>query len=79
MEFFTCILQKKVPQPEPDLPDDEVKASAAGKWALELGRPEPSTFTVDDSNMASFIQVKPQFEDTKFIVASTVKIRVFVR
>ncbi|KAK2581512.1 hypothetical protein KPH14_005173 [Odynerus spinipes] len=75
---ITSILQKRPPHPEPDLPDD-LKRLALEKWKLELNRQEPITFTIDDNNMTSFIDVKAQFLKPRYIVDDDVTVEVIIR
>ncbi|XP_033218517.1 trafficking protein particle complex subunit 11 [Belonocnema kinseyi] len=72
------ILQRKPPNPEPDLPENE-KISPLPKWNSQLNQPEPILFTMDDNNAASFIEVKARFTEPKYSVNSTVTIEVLVR
>ncbi|XP_024945200.1 trafficking protein particle complex subunit 11 [Cephus cinctus] len=71
------ILQKKPPNPEPDLPDAE-KVSAIEKWMSLLSQNDPFVFTIDD-NMATFIEVKARFSQPKYTVNTTVTVEVFIR
>ncbi|XP_020292596.1 trafficking protein particle complex subunit 11 [Pseudomyrmex gracilis] len=73
----TNILQRKPPNPEPDLPDD-VKHLAMEKWMLELSRPEPSSFTIDDNNM-TFVELKARFLQRTYAVNTPVTVEVIVR
>lgn len=77
-ENISSILQKRPPHPEPDLPDD-LKRLALEKWKVELSRQEPIVFTIDDNNMASFIDVKAQFLKSKYIVDEDVTVEVIIR
>ncbi|XP_076654121.1 trafficking protein particle complex subunit 11 gry isoform X2 [Halictus rubicundus] len=72
------ILNKKPPNPEPNLPDD-VKLPALEKWETELNKVEPIVFTIDDSNMSSFVEVKGRFLQPKYAVNSLVSVEVIVR
>nr|XP_034182161.1 trafficking protein particle complex subunit 11 isoform X1 [Osmia lignaria]XP_034182162.1 trafficking protein particle complex subunit 11 isoform X1 [Osmia lignaria]XP_034182163.1 trafficking protein particle complex subunit 11 isoform X1 [Osmia lignaria]XP_034182165.1 trafficking protein particle complex subunit 11 isoform X1 [Osmia lignaria]XP_034182166.1 trafficking protein particle complex subunit 11 isoform X1 [Osmia lignaria] len=72
------ILHKKPPNPEPDLPDD-MRHTALEKWVMELNRPEPLVFTIDDNNMSSFIEVKARFLQPKYAVNSTIDTEVIIR
>ncbi|KAK0178490.1 hypothetical protein PV327_007378 [Microctonus hyperodae] len=75
---IVSILQRRSPQPEPDLPDD-AKAFAIEKWATELNRSDKFTFIIDDTNMSSFINVKTRFSSCKYVVGQSVIIEIFVR
>ncbi|XP_076289261.1 trafficking protein particle complex subunit 11 gry isoform X2 [Lasioglossum baleicum] len=72
------ILNKKPPNPEPNLPDD-VKLPALEKWETELNKVEPIVFTIDDNNMSSFVEVKARFLQPKYAVNSLVNVEVIVR
>ncbi|KAH0955604.1 hypothetical protein HN011_000445 [Eciton burchellii] len=71
------ILQKKPPNPEPDLPDD-VKQLAMEKWALELNCPEPSLFTIDDNNM-TFVDLKARFLQRIYTVNTMITVELVIR
>ncbi|KAI4476951.1 hypothetical protein M0804_013131 [Polistes exclamans] len=75
---ITNILEKRPPHPELDLPDD-LKRLALEKWKLELARQEPIIFTIDDNNMASFIDVKAQFLKSSYMVNENVTVEVIIR
>ncbi|XP_011691077.1 PREDICTED: trafficking protein particle complex subunit 11-like [Wasmannia auropunctata] len=72
------ILQKKPPNPEPDLPDD-IKHPAVEKWMLELNRSEPNIFTIDDNNMTSFVDLKARFLQQTYAVNTMITVEVIVR
>ncbi|XP_015435876.1 PREDICTED: trafficking protein particle complex subunit 11 [Dufourea novaeangliae] len=72
------ILNKKPPNPEPNLPDD-VKLPALDKWVMELNQSEPIVFKIDDNNMSSFVEVKARFLQPKYAINSTVSVEVIVR
>ncbi|XP_014475297.1 PREDICTED: trafficking protein particle complex subunit 11 [Dinoponera quadriceps] len=72
------ILQKKPPNPEPDLPDD-VKHLAMEKWALELSCPEPSIFKIDDNNMTSLVDLKARFLKPTYAVNTMITVEVIIR
>ncbi|XP_051176751.1 trafficking protein particle complex subunit 11 [Leptopilina boulardi] len=71
------ILQRKPPNPEPDLPEHD--KSVVQKWNSELSRPEPILFTIDDNTTLSFIEIKTRFTEPKYTVNSNVTIQVLVR
>ncbi|KAJ8683030.1 hypothetical protein QAD02_018822 [Eretmocerus hayati] len=72
------ILENKPPNPEPNLQND-LRDSAADKWISQLSKPEPLTFTIDDDNMASFIDVKASFTSPKYTLNSVITIQIFIR
>ncbi|XP_023290786.1 trafficking protein particle complex subunit 11 isoform X2 [Orussus abietinus] len=78
-ENILNILRRKVPNPEVDLPENSIGLSME-KWTAELNRPEPLLFTIDDNNMATFVEVKARFTEGPLIsVDSVLIVEVFVR
>jgi len=59
------------------LPDD-VKQLAMEKWALELNRPEPSLFTIDDNNM-TFVDLKARFLQRIYTVNTMITGELVIR
>lgn len=49
------------------------------KWAIELSRPEPSIFTIDDNNMTSFIDLKTRFLQRAYAVNTMIIVEVIIR
>lgn len=56
-----------------------MRHTALEKWVMELNRPEPLIFTIDDNNMSSFIEVKARFLQAKYAVNSTIDTEVIIR
>lgn len=60
------------------MPDD-VKPLAMEKWMMELSRPEPNIFTIDDNNMTSFIDFKARFLQRAYAVNTMITVEVIIR
>lgn len=78
INVIVAFVQKIPPKLELGLPDDAAEL-ARQKWKMELSRPEPIVFTVEDNNIASFIEVKARFSQAKYTINDTVMIEIFVR
>lgn len=75
---ITNILQRKMPNPEPYLPES-TEAVAVEKWNIVANQSEPFVITIDANNMATFIEVKARFTQKSYTVNSNVTIEVFIR
>ncbi|XP_063973800.1 trafficking protein particle complex subunit 11 isoform X3 [Diachasmimorpha longicaudata] len=72
------ILNRKVPQAHPNLPAEAVE-EAIEKWGSELNRLEDFVSTIEDTNVATFVQVKGSFTATRFSVSGKVGVEVVVK
>uniref|UniRef100_A0A0C9PXS3 TRAPPC11_0 protein n=1 Tax=Fopius arisanus TaxID=64838 RepID=A0A0C9PXS3_9HYME len=72
------ILNRQVPEAHPGLPDDGV-AEATEKWSAELSRLDDFVSTIEDSNVATFLQVKGSFTAPRFNARGEVEIEVAVK
>ncbi|XP_015120848.1 trafficking protein particle complex subunit 11 [Diachasma alloeum] len=72
------ILNRKVPQAHPNLPEEAI-SEAIEKWGSELNRLEDFVSTIEDTNVATFVQVKGSFTAASFNASGKVRVEVIVK